>query len=176
LGSAIAADIEAGKTGNGEADVVVGVLNLPSSTGYSRDHGKAYLEGLMQGLQGVPAEVRPCPEEYNRQAQAITLGEGGGMDMMTVIGKAVESVPGMDAFVTFIGLPASATPARLEGLPPIYTFNGQPNATLASLVGSGAVRGAVTFRQDADWLLEPDPAWTWEELFDQRYDFHSPDK
>ncbi len=46
----------------------------------------------MEGLKEAPVQVRPCPEEYNEQAQAITFGEGGGVDMMTIIGVAVESV------------------------------------------------------------------------------------
>ncbi len=176
LGVAIAADFENEKIGKGDANVVVGVLNLPMSTAHTRDHAKAYLEGLMEGLKEAPVQVRPCPEEYNEQAQAITFGEGGGVDMMTIIGVAVESVPEVDAFVTFAGLPANAKPDRFEGLPPIYAFNGQPTASLAAHLRSGAVRGLVTFRQNADWLLEPDPALTWNELFDQRYLFLGSDK
>ena len=170
LGVAIAADIEQGKIGEGGADVVVGVLNLPLSTTHTRDHAKAYLEGLMEGLKGAPAEVRSCSEEYNEQVQAITFGEGGGVDMMTVVRLAAESVPDVDVFVTFAGLP-NAAPDRFDGLPPVYAFNGQPSAAMAAQVRSGAVRGVVTFREDVDWLQEPDPALSWEELFDQRYVF-----
>ncbi|MCU0788818.1 MAG: hypothetical protein MUC91_11645 [Verrucomicrobia bacterium] len=173
LGVAIATDIDSGKIANDSDRVVVGVLNLPSSATHTRDHAKAYLQGLMEGLNGAPVEVLPCQEQYNQQAQSLTFGEGGGVDMMTVIANAAKSIPDVDVFVTFAGLPSRADPKRFQGLPPIYAFQGEQTAAVAAYIRSGGVRGVVTFRENVDWVLKPDPAWTWEELFDQWYVFHS---
>ncbi len=175
LGVAIATDIEGGKIAKDGDRVVVGVLNLPLSTTHTRDHAKAYLQGLMEGLKGAPVEVLPCQEEYNQQAQSLTFGEGGGVDMMTVIAIAAKSIPDVDAFVTFVGLPSRANANRFQGLPPIYAFQGEQTAAVAAHIRSGAVRGVVTFRENVDWMLKPDPAWNWEELFDRWYVYHSPE-
>ena len=175
LGVAIATDIEGGKIAKDGDRVVVGVLNLPLTTTHTRDHAKAYLQGLMEGLKGAPVEVLPCQETYNQQAQSLIFGEGGGVDMMTVMANAARSIPDVGVFVTFAGLPSRANASRFQGLPPIYAFQGEQTAALAAHIRSGAVRGVVTFRPNADWMLKPDPAWTWEELFDQWYVFVSPE-
>ncbi len=175
LGVAIATDIEGGKIAKNGDRFVVGVLNLPLAMTHTRGHAKAYLQGLMEGLNGAPVEVMPCQEQYNQQAQSLIFGEGGGLDMMTVIANAAKSIPDVDAFVTFVGLPSRADLKRFQGLPPIYAFQGEQTAAVAAQIRSGAVRGVVTFRENVDWMLKPDPAWTWEELFDQWYVFHSPE-
>lgn len=175
LGVAIATDIEGGKIAKDGDRVVVGVLNLPLTTTHTRDQAKAYLQGLMEGLKGAPVEVMPCQEAFNQQAQSLIFGEGAGVDMMTVMANAARSIPDVDAFVTFVGLPSRANPNRFQGLPPIYAFQGEQTAAVAAHIRSGAVRGVVTFRENVDWMLKPDPAWTWEELFDQWYVFHSPE-
>ena len=93
--------------------------------------------------------------------------------MLDAVQAILESSPGADAVVSFLGLPARPSGDILQDLPPVYVVQSNMSGNLLRLVRSGSIAGMVVFKSETDWLSKPDPAASLDDVFDSRYQFLS---
>jgi hypothetical protein len=146
------------------------VLNVPEKPAHTGRLRQAYFAGLERGLQGRDVALEAAPAPIEVEVHRALLGEGGrsALDAMQAM---LASSPGADAVVSFLDLPGRPSGDILQSLPPVYVVQSSVSRGLLNLVRTGAIAGMVVFKTDTDWLAEPDPNASLDDVFDSRYQF-----
>ena len=158
LGAAIAADIPGGGT--------VLVIHAGRMNDVYSKVAAAHIEGLKKGFGNVPFQVveeGPRPED---EADTVILMEGALP--LNVLQRYLAKVGEVAAVVSMVGAPevVGRPPA---GLPPIYLLGQVDPAMADELLRTGTIRGAVCYKDDADWKTPPRSDMSLDEIFNLRY-------
>ncbi len=121
------------------------------------------LDGLKQGLGSGYRLAEATPPSGDDSMFAAEM-----MLPMNVFLKMVETVPDAKAVVSLLGPPALARGAAAK-YPPLYLLEMVDPSMAADLLKAGAIRGAVVYKDDADWKAKPQRGMSDDEIFNVRY-------
>ncbi len=163
IGEAVAADLPQGGP--------VLVLHLGRMNDTLRETSAAYLDGLKKGFGAVAFKIIEDGPTSADDADTMLMMENALP--LDVLARYVEKAGPVQAVISIVG-PPQLTGPRPANFPPLYLIGSVDKAMADDLIRAGLVRGAVVFRDDADWKAEPKRGMSLDEIFKLRYELRRP--